>query len=135
MVRKSIFSTMAIFALLFSQAAVAQSSRVDIAGFLKSCVRGDCLVALRAKIEQVLQLNLAPDDFNSRLAVLASGLFQAAGRADGLTDAQLVEALQLLAVYSTDADQVASFIRVAAQISNGAAGLFDLDAPFAVSPS
>jgi len=125
----------AILGSVFAQPGAAQTSLFDGARLISMCEQGTCVRGLQATVGQVLLQRLPPEEFNSQLGVIAALLFQASLGARPEMVAQLAEALRALALYSTDPLQRDSFVLVAGQIQAGTSELFDLDAPFAVSPS
>jgi len=123
------------FGVFFSLPATAQVFLFDGPGLRLLCQQGSCVPATRASIGLVQNEQLPDAEFNSQLGAMAAVLFEAARGADELTLLQIAEALRLLALFSTDAGQQASLIQVAGQIAQGGGDLFDLETPFAVSPS
>ncbi|MEE9388268.1 MAG: hypothetical protein V3U96_06630 [Paracoccaceae bacterium] len=121
--------------MLLAQPAAAQSGIFDADRLLQMCAESSCVDGVQISVGQILLLRLPPEEFNSQLGVIASVLFQAAKTADQVLADQLALGLRSLSKYSTDAVQRQSFFRVAELVSNGSSELFDLNAPFAVSPS
>ncbi|MGR3343180.1 MAG: hypothetical protein ACU0DI_08160 [Paracoccaceae bacterium] len=117
------------------QVAVAQAALFDAPLLLSRCGRGDCQNAIISAVGQIQQQNLPEAEFNSQLGVLAAVLFEAARGADDETVRRISLAIAILAEYSTDRGQRDAFLWVAEMIADGDAELFDLDDPFAVSPS
>lgn len=85
---------------------------------------------------QMIRQTETEDEFNSRLGDLAAALFETAKEADDLRARRRIStAIARLARHSSDRAQKKSFLQVARQIRKGDTDLFDLDDPFAVSPS
>ncbi len=127
--------TAGLVSLFFAQSAAAQSAVFDGERLMSMCQQEACVPGVKATVGQVLLQRLLPEEFNSQLGIIAALLFAAADGAEEPLLGQLADGLRLLARYSTDPAQQASFIQVAGEILTGSASLFDLDAPFAVSPS
>lgn len=117
------------------QVAVSQVAFFDAPQVLSKCGRGECQNAIISAVRQIQRQNLPAADFNSQLGILAAVLFEAARGADDDTVRRISLAITILAEFSTDQDQQDAFLWVAEMIANGDADLFDLDDPFAVSPS
>ena len=124
-----------VLGVLGPQAVVAQVALFDAPLLLSRCGRGECQNAIVSSVNQIRRQNLPEAEFNSQLGVLAAVLFEAARGADDAAARRISLAIAILAEYSTDQDQQDAFLWVAEMIANGDAELFDLDDPFAVSPS
>ncbi len=135
MIRAKLKILAMVFGVFGPQAVVAQVALFDAPLLLSKCGRGECQNAIISAVNQIRQQNLPEAEFNSQLGVLAAVLFEAAKGADEETVRRISLAIAILAEYSTDRDQQDAFLWVAEMIANGDAGLFDLDDPFAVSPS
>ncbi|MEE9428106.1 MAG: hypothetical protein V3V25_08165 [Paracoccaceae bacterium] len=127
--------TAGIISLFLAHSAGAQSAVFDGERLISMCQQEACVRGVKATVGQVLLERLLPGDFNSQLGIIAGLLFAATDGAEEPLLGQLAAGLRALAQYSTDPAQQASFIQVAGEIVSGSASLFDLDAPFAVSPS
>ena len=135
MIRAKLKILTMVFGVLGSQVAVAQAALFDAPLLLSRCDRGDCQNAIISAVSQIQRQNLPEAEFNSQLGILAAVLFEAAKGVDDETLRQISLAIAILADYSTEQDQRDAFLRVAEMIANGDVELFDLDDPFAVSPS
>ncbi len=124
-----------LLSLVFATPVFPQSSQFDGDRLITLCEQGECVRGMQATVGQILLLRLPTAEFNSQLGIVASVLFQAASGANEAMIAQLSEAIRLLARFSTDINQRQSFIILADQLLTGEADLFDLESPFAVSPT
>ncbi len=124
-----------IIGLTMAPPVVAQSVQFDSDRLITMCRQLECVRGLQATVGQVLLLRLPSAEFNSQLGVIAAVLFQVSEGADEVLIAQVSDALRVLARYTTDTAQQRSFIRVAEQLLSGDSQLFDLETPFAVSPT
>ncbi len=115
---------------LAAQVALFDGDRLQI-----NCGQGKCANAVRASVNQIQQFGLSEPEFNSQLGAIAAVLFEIARGADEETVRQVALALQILAQFSSDQNQQESLIWVSQQIIDGGVDLFDLNDPFAVSPS
>ena len=135
MIRAKLKILTVVLGVLGPQFAVAQVALFDAPLLLSRCGRGECQNAIISAVSQIQRQNLPVAEFNSQLGVLAAVLFEAARGADDETVRRISLAIAILAEYSTDQDQRDAFLWVAEMIVNGDVELFDLDDPFAVSPS
>ena len=121
--------------LFGGQIAVAQTALFDAPLLLSACGRGDCQNAIITAVSQIQARALPEAEFNSQLGILAAVLFEAARGVDAETARRISSAIMILAEYTNDPEQREAFLWVANMIVTGEAELFDLDDPFAVSPS
>ena len=135
MIRAKLKILTVVLGVLGPQFAVAQVALFDAPLLLSRCGRGECQNAIISAVSQIQRQNLPVAEFNSQLGVLAAVLFEAARGADDETVRRISLAIAILAEYSTDQDQRDAFLWVAEMIVNGDVELFDLNDPFAVSPS
>jgi hypothetical protein len=113
----------------------AQAALFDGGQFQVRCRQADCIQALRDSVAQLQARGLSGAEFDSQIGALAAVLFAAAKDASDPALAQISQALLILAQFSSDVNQQESLIWVAGQLANGASDLFNLEDPFAVSPS
>jgi hypothetical protein len=124
-----------VVGVLGAQIAIAQAAMFDAPLLLAACGRGDCQNAIITAVSQIQARYLPEAAFNSQLGILAAVLFEAARGVDAETARRIASAIMILAEYSTYPEQREAFLWVANMIVTGDAELFDLDDPFAVSPS
>ncbi len=126
----------AILCATLAEPVVAQSRSRDIAALASQCQQTTCHRAVSASIQQMIRQTDTEDEFNSRLGDLAAAPFETAKEVeDPRSRRRISAAIARLARHSSDREQKKSFLRVARQIRVGDTDLFDLDDPFAVSPS
>ncbi len=135
MIRANLKILTVVFGVLGTQVAMAQVALFDAPLVLSKCGRGECQNAIISAVNEIQRQNLPEAEFNSQLGILAAVLFEAARGADDETARRISLAITILAEYSTDQAQRRPFLWVADMIVNGDNELFDLDDPFAVSPS
>lgn len=116
--------------LLSAQTALFDSDRLQ-----QRCAQADCVQALRDSVGQLQAQGLDDAEFNSQIGSMAAALFAAAKDASDPALAEIAQALLILAQFSSDVNQQESLVWVAGQLANGGADLFNLEDPFAVSPS
>ncbi|PHQ97491.1 MAG: hypothetical protein COB40_04095 [Marinosulfonomonas sp.] len=124
-----------LFGVFLVQPVVAQVALFDGNQLQQTCGQGNCANAVRTTVNRIQKLGLSEPEFNSQLGAIAAVLFEVSRGAGEKTTQQVALALQLLAQFSSDINQQDSLIWVSQQIINGGADLFDLNDPFAVSPS
>ncbi|MGR3661535.1 MAG: hypothetical protein ACU0CA_10190 [Paracoccaceae bacterium] len=125
-----------LLAALTTQTATAQSRKPDVSGLAAQCLQTTCHRAVNASIRRMIRQTETEDEFNSRLGDLAAALFETARDADTVRSRRRIStAIARLARYTSDREQKKSFLWIAREIRKGDGALFDLDDPFAVSPS
>ena len=102
---------------------------------LERCTALQCVPSVRELLALLEGRALSPELFNSQIGLAAAVLFDAARRADQKALPDIAEGLRLLAAATRDLRQRQSILTLAGQIEKGGAGLFDLETPFAASPS
>lgn len=121
---------------VFAENPETRSRDNGISEMAAMCLERTCQRALSEAVRKLRRRSLSPDDFNSQLGVLAAALFETAKEAETRRSLRRVSgALARLARYSSDGEQRKSFRWLAKEIRNGDRDLFDLEDPFAVSPS
>lgn len=125
----------AFVAASFGTVAPAQVTQFDGFKLKVMCGQGRCANAIRAAVNQVKKQRLTEAEFNTQLGIIAAALFDEVEGADQNIAFQIADALRILAGFSGDEDQRDSLIWVSQEIFNGNDDLFDLEDPFAVSPS
>ena len=126
----------AILCAMLVEPAAPQTRPRDITALASRCLQTTCHRAVNANIKQMIRQTSTEDEFNSRLGDLAAALFETAKEAENPRSRRRISAaISRLARHSSDREQKKSFLRVARQIRKGDTDLFDLDDPFAVSPS
>lgn len=100
------------------------------------CLEQSCQVAVTFAVLDLKKQDLADEDFNSELGFMAVELYELAKETeDSKLRQQIAVAMRRLAEFSTDDLQKETLLWVANGIRTGDESLFDLDDPFAASPS
>jgi hypothetical protein len=99
--------------------------------------RMSCLKTVQASLSQVRAQGLPEDLYNSQLGQLAAVLLATVQKAEDSTQnaRTVARALRVLSRFSTDERQRRSLLRLARLVARGEVDLFDLELPFAASPS
>jgi len=121
--------------LAAAKPAAGQQMMFDPAALISACRQGDCSTAAVELASKLRVLTKSSQDMNSQLGIIAALLFDLAKSARGQMLENIAQALDALTKYSSDARQVEALRQVALVIRSGQAGLYDLAAPFAASPS
>ncbi|MGO4914516.1 hypothetical protein [Pseudogemmobacter sp. W21_MBD1_M6] len=116
----------------------AQTARFDISELEAGCAgaASECQAVIVRMIQQLQADALAPEQLNTRLGMLASGIITAAQTSPGTSAVQrLAGALRAVAAASTDAAQTASIRSVAQEVARGNASRIDIITAFSASPA
>lgn len=138
---RQIFTPIALAISLSGIAAtpsLAQAARFDLIKLKASCagLAIECETAATRAILLLQAERLPPEQLNTQLGIIASGIIAAAQASPGPDVVQkLAAALRRTAAASTDATQTASILEVAQEVASGNAGRIDIITAFSASPA
>jgi len=117
-------------------AAPAALAEVNLPVLVSICKSGKCQSALKSTIRQLEKQDLTEDDWNAQIGYVALALFESARTSEvPKTRLRVSDALVDLAGFSTEEGQKEAFMFVARAIAEGDGSLWELEDPFAASPS
>lgn len=123
-------------ALVVADPISAESEWRDADYVAERCAESHCQKTLSRTVREYRKQTDSPEEYNSKLAQLASALFETARDAeDRFSQRRAANAMTRLARYARDPEQRRNILRAARAIRNGNEDFFDLDDPFAASPS
>ena len=115
--------------------AHAQTLAFDRDAVVAACQGGNCAAFVANVVEDLRNSGLTPDEINSQLGLLAALLVALARDASEDRLTLLSDALNTVAVASTDAAQTDAITEVARAVAAGDAGQIDTSNPIGASPS